>query len=81
MMSGGMMGSWGMGYGIFGSFVMILIWFLIVAAIVLVIRWLFHPAGLRSPMLHETPLESLKKRYAEGDINREEFETRKRHML
>lgn len=80
MMSGGMMGSWGMGYGIFGSFLMLLFWALVLAGVVFLIRWLFHDGAVKSPLGYETPLDVLKKRYAKGEIDREEFESRKRDL-
>jgi len=81
MMSGGVMGSWGMGYGVFGFFVMLFVWVLIAARIVVAIRWIFHGAVMKSPLRQESPLEILKRRSARGDIDREEFVTRKRELL
>lgn len=80
MMAGGMMGSFGMGYGIFGSLMMLLFWVLIIGGIVLAFRW-FFPGGMpkSSPEL-ETPLDILKKRYAKGEINREEFVAKKQEL-
>lgn len=80
MMSGGMMGSWGMGYGILGSFMMLLFWVLIVAGIVFAIRWISHGGSVKSSPGHEAPIEILKKRYAKGEIDREEFVARKQEL-
>ena len=73
MMAGGMMGSLGMGYGIFGSFMMLLFWILIIGGIVVAIRWFSRDRSWPSSPGHETPLDILKKRYAKGEIDREEF--------
>lgn len=75
------MGSWGMGYGILGSFMMLLFWGLIIAGIVFAIRWISHGGPVKSSLEHETPLEILKKRYAKGEIDREEFGARKQELL
>ncbi len=80
MMSGGMMGSWGMGYGIFGSFMMLLFWVIVLAGVIFLIQWLVQEGASESPLGHETPLDVLKKRYAKGEIDREEFESRKQDL-
>ncbi len=81
MMSGSMMGGWGMGFGIFGFFMMLLFWIAVVAVIVFAIRWVMHAGGVKSSPEHESPLEILKRRYANGEIDREEFVARKAELL
>ena len=77
MMPGGMM--WGWGYGFFGWLMMLLFWGLIIAGAVLVIRWLVDQT--RSPALgSETALDVLKRRYAKGEITKEQFEAMKRDL-
>jgi len=77
MMPGGMM--WGWGYGFFGWLMMLLFWALIIAGAVLVIRWLVDQT--RSPALgSETALDVLKRRYAKGEITKEQFEAMKRDL-
>lgn len=68
---------WGMGW-----FSMLAFWGLVLVAVVLVARWLAGPEGASGPGdgRVETPLEALAKRYARGEIDREEFETRKRDL-
>ncbi len=80
MMYGGM-GSWGMGYGIFGSFMMLLFWILIVAGIVVLVRWIFNSGTMKSSPEHDAPLDILKTRYARGEIDREEFVAKKQELL
>ncbi len=71
---------WGWGHMIFGSLMMVIFWGGIIFAIVLAVRWL----GGRSP--HEaapsasrkTALDILQERFARGEIDKEEFEERKR---
>ena len=71
------------GYGMFfGPLFMILILAATVAAIVFLVRWLsgaqqgFGPASLTPPV--QTPLDILKERFAKGEINKEEFDERRR---
>ena len=71
---------WGLG-GMFFSAVMMIVFIAVaVGVIVLVIRWLGGGRIGRSPA-DKTPLDILKERFAQGDINKEEFEERKRLLL
>ena len=53
----------------------IIFWILVIAGIVLLIKYLIEGRGGQ-----ESALEILKKRYARGEINREEFEEKKKDM-
>ncbi len=68
-------GWFGMGFG------MLLFWGLAIAAIVLVIKVL---SGPRSSHLYDqaekTALDILRERYARGEIDRDEFEQKKRDL-
>lgn len=80
-MGPGMMGWGGMGW--FGPLIMVFFWVLIIVLIVLLIRWLVsssHPRTLSSYQ-EDSALEILKRRYARGDINKEEFEAKKKDLL
>lgn len=76
-----MMG-WGGGwYGmIFGPIFMILVLALVIAVAVLLVRWLGGSSLTATP--HQpptrTPLDILKERFARGEIDKEEFEERRR---
>ena len=78
-----MMG-WGAGwYGmILGPLIMVLVLATLISAIVLLVRWLGGSWHAAEPPRHgfpaRTPLDSLKERYARGEINKEEFEERRR---
>jgi len=56
---------------------MILFWALIIVAVVVGIRWL---AGQRNESRLDSALEILRQRYACGEINKDEFEARKRDL-
>lgn len=77
-----MMG-WGGGwYGmIFGPLFMILVLAVIIAVAVLLVRWIGGPsqggASHRAPP-GRTPLDILKERFARGEIDKQEFEERRR---
>ncbi|OGI46522.1 MAG: hypothetical protein A2151_03740 [Candidatus Muproteobacteria bacterium RBG_16_65_34] len=59
---------------------MLLFWGLIVLGIAALAKWLFaKPAGAGGAR-EKTPLDILKERYARGEVNREEFEQKKRDL-
>jgi len=61
-----------------GGIGMVLFWILIVVGIVVVIKW---TAGRRTPHTEtDSAVEILKKRYARGEISKEEFERMKRDV-
>lgn len=68
-----MWGAWGFGMMI----MMILFWALIIVAVVVGIRWL---VGQGKEPRSDSALEILRQRYARGEINKDEFEARKRDL-
>lgn len=58
----------------------ILFWALIIACVVLFVRWLSERNGGGKTSPAESPLDILKKRYAKGEIDRETFEKMKQDM-
>lgn len=84
---GGHMMGWGAGgFGpFFGPIFMILVLALVIAVAVLLVRWLagagpgaapHHPV----PPPIRTPLDILKERFARGEIDKDEFEERRRSL-
>ncbi len=68
-------GDWMMG----GWLYMLLFWAVIIAGIVLFIKW---ASGERdSDSRRDSALEILKRRYARGEISKEEFEEKKKQIL
>ena len=70
-------GGWGMGYG--GPF-MILFWILIVIGVVLLVKWFVGQSSAYKGPRERTPLDILRERYARGEIDREEFEQKRREL-
>ena len=70
---GGVWGAWGIGKGrVFQKF-----WVLVIVALIAGIRWL-ATQGRESRT--DTALEILRQRYARGEINRDEFDAKKRDL-
>jgi len=82
MMPWGMMWGpgWGPGYGLFGWLMMLLFWILIIVGAALIIRWLVTETGSRSAAAGDTTLNILKRRYAKGEITKDQFEAMKRDL-
>ncbi len=68
----GMMDGYG-GYGMW--FLWLVFWILVLIGLAILIRYLWM--GRRE----ESALETLKKRYAKGEINKEEYEEKKKDLL
>ncbi len=58
----------------------ILFWILIIAGVVLIIRWLTAREGPGRTVPAESPLNIVKTRYANGEIDKETFETIKQDI-
>lgn len=82
MMGGpAMMGGWG--FGLMGGLGMLLFWGLVIAGIVLLVRSLSRTSGQSGAGPSgkaEGPLDILKRRYAAGEITKEQFEQMKRDL-
>jgi putative membrane protein len=72
----GMMDGYGTGYGI--GIIGLIFWILVIIGLVLLIKYLWESGGAKRE--HESALEILKKRYARGDISKEEFEEKKKDL-
>ena len=71
-------GGWlGMGIGMFG---MLLFWVLIIVGIVVLVKWLVATQASAGAPPAKTALDIVKERYARGEINKEEFEQKKRDL-
>jgi putative membrane protein len=68
---------WGMGFG--GPF-MIVLWILVIAGVVVLVKWLIDQSSTSKGSSDKSPLEILRERYARGEINREEYEQKRHHL-
>ncbi len=66
---------WGMGLG---WIYMIVFWALIIIAVVYLVKFVERNTGFEA--LHGSPLDTLKRSYAKGDITKEEFEPMKNDL-
>lgn len=64
----------------FGGFMWIF-WILVIIGLVFLIKWLVQQSKPGETKDSETPLEILQKRYAKGEINKEEFEQKRKDLL
>lgn len=80
MMPGGMFGG---GFGDFGMLLMLVFWVLIIGGVVLLVKWLVDQGrqGGAPASGRESALDVLRNRYARGEIDREEFQAKKRDLL
>lgn len=69
----------GSGMGFVGWIFMLLFWGLIIVGLVLVVRWLWDQ-GRPGTGGADSPLEILKRRYARGEISKEEFDRMKQDL-
>ncbi len=75
----GMMGPWmmgGYGWGWFMPIVMVVFWGLVIWGIVALVRGLSTGSSAQS----DSALDILKKRYARGEINKQEYEEKKKDL-
>jgi putative membrane protein len=79
-MGPGMMGP-GMGwygFGFFGFFLMLLFWAAVIVGIAYLIRWIAHGRVEKKP--GDEAMDILRKRFASGEMGKEEFEERKKAL-
>ena len=68
---------WGMGFGMIS---MVLFWVLVILGIVVLVRRVGGSSSSSGPPLSKTALDILNERYACGEIDKQEFEEKKRDL-
>lgn len=64
----------------FGGLLMLLFWILVIVGIVILARGVFSRTTGGSTAAPESPLDILKRRYAKGEIDKVEFEQKKKDI-
>lgn len=67
--------------GGFGTGFMWIIWIIIIIAVIFLAKGYFSPAKEERKATGESALDVLEKRYARGEISKEEFEEKKRDLV
>lgn len=76
----GMM-EWGYGIGWGWSLFMIAFWIAVIAGVIFLVRWIVTSTDKGGADVREDSAEEiLKKRYARGEINKQEYEEKKRDL-
>jgi len=68
------------GFWWFGPIFMLIFWVLVIVGIVVLIKWIGSQSRIEG-RTEESALDILKKRYAKGEISKEEFEEKKRDIM
>jgi putative membrane protein len=78
-MGPGMMG-WGMSW--FGMIFMIAFWVLMIVGLIFLVKWLIQTTSGKKDVFSGSnkALEIIKERYAKGEIDKAEFETKKKDL-
>ena len=66
--------------GGFGMFFMFFFWILLLAGLVILVVWFVNQSKTGSTKNEISALDILKKRYAEGEIDKEEFGKKKKDL-
>ena len=68
------------GFWWFGPIFMLIFWVLVIVGIVVLIKWIGSQSRIEG-RTEESAMDILKKRYAKGEISKEEFEEKKRDIM
>ncbi len=87
-MCSALLGTWGVGWGVGMMLLSLLFWGLLITGVGAGVWWLVRyggrafrlPGGPGLPESSDLAMEILRQRFARGEINREEFEERRRAL-
>jgi putative membrane protein len=69
-------------WGGYGGFLMLVFWVAAIAGLIFFLKWVVEQSRSgTSSSSRESALDILKKRYAKGEIDKEEFEQKKKDLL
>jgi len=68
-------------HGFMGGGFMWIFWIAVIVGIIFLVKWIVQQSRPGGQQQGENSLEILKKRYARGEIDKEEFEQKKKDLL
>jgi putative membrane protein len=69
---------WG-NQGFMGGYMWI-VWIAVLIGLIILVKWIVQQSGSQANKAEENALEILKKRYARGEIDKQEFEQKKKDL-
>jgi len=68
-------------YGFMGGGFMWIFWIAVIVGIIFLVRWIVQQGKLSESNAYGNPLDVLKRRYASGEIDKEEYDRKKKDLL
>ena len=68
-------------HGFMGGGFMWIFWIAVIVGIIFLVRWIVLQGKLTESRVDSNPLDILKRRYANGEIDKEEYERKKKDLL
>lgn len=71
---------WG-NHWMWGGFLWFFLWIFVIIGLIFLVKWIVQQNKPKETKHEDSALEILNKRYVKGEINKEEFEEKKRALL
>ena len=68
-------------HGFMGGGFMWIFWIAVIVGIIFLVRWIVQQSKLSESNAYGNPLDILKSKYARGEIDKEEYERKKKDLL